>query len=325
MGRERAGTGIQFWELIALTGGRIDEEALAPLVEALAGLSEHDMVSFADEFRAAFAALDTPAHAGQPVHDTHDDPAGPAIPMSDDVFRDARCAVVSAGYETWTSVVEHPEALAATPWQLAEGAEFLAVVEHAYERATGEVLELDPAPEWDHPSWMSIGAGHDVGVRASAAHDWASVAIADALNADPAWRAWWSKAPREKLWLFPLLTTDRAELARGTRLRRRRASVDLELAIDAAPLDAAARQARADLAVRHTTEMLAEVGSRLRLGPLPPVPVLPPVPDDLPRPAPDSPSLDELREVILGMGMSEVDVDALMEDMNPAAFLPPDE
>ncbi len=135
-----------FWDLVALTGGRCDEESLVPLRVALAALPDAQVAVFGVQFGQALAAIGTSAHAAQDVRDVSEDPESPALPMSADVFQDARCAVVAAGRHAWERVAADPVALRGV-WFLSDGELLLGLVADAYEEATGGLWAQECEPD----------------------------------------------------------------------------------------------------------------------------------------------------------------------------------
>lgn len=316
LGRGRAPMSAdEFWELISLTGGRVDDVALEPLGRALSELSTRRMTEFGEQFRAALAALDTEAHLGQPVRDI-DDPPGAALPMTGgDVFLYARCAVVGAGRTAWETVVADPVEFAARPWQMADGELLLALVENTYDERTGEVFELEPR-DWDSPDWLNTGYGFDMKVPDPAPSRWASLSFAEALNADAAWREWWMATGRRELWLYPLVTPNPTG---ERRVRRRQKTVDVEIELDSRWRHGQDPQLLGDGAVREMQQMIELAAARMKLPPHPVWPDLGPVPDDLSEyePVEDDPDVRAaLRAVFLQMGVAPKDVDTFLAEID---------
>lgn len=301
----------EFWELISLTGGRVDEVALQPLGRALNELSAERMTEFGDHFRTVLAALDTEAHLRQPVRDV-DDPPGAALPMTGgDVFLYARCSVVGAGRAAWEAVVADPAAFAARPWQMAEGEMLLALVENAYDERTGEMFELEPR-DCENPDWFHTGYGFDIKVPDPAPSRWAHLAFCEALNADAAWREWWMATGRRELWLYPLITPNPTG---DRRIRRRKKTVDIEIELDSRWRHRADPQQLADETVREIQDMIRFAAAHMKLPPHPAWPQIGPVPDDLSEYDSVEDDLDvpvALREAFLQMGMAPKDVDGFL-------------
>lgn len=305
----------EFWELISLTGGRVDEVALQPLGRALNKLSSKHMTEFGEHFRAALAALDTEAHVRQPVRDV-DDPPGEALPMTGgDVFLYARCAVVGAGRAAWEAVVADPAAFSARPWQMAEGELLLALVENAYDERTGEVFELEPR-DWESPDWFNSGYGFDMKVPDPAPSRWARLTFSEALNADAAWREWWMATGRRELWFYPFVTSKPTD---ERRVRRRKKTVDVGIELDSRWRYGEDPQQLADGALREIQYMIELAAAHMKLPPHPAWPQIGPVPEDLSEydPVEDVPDIPvALRETFLQMGMAPKDVDALLSQLD---------
>ncbi|WP_430593836.1 DUF4240 domain-containing protein [Isoptericola sp. QY 916] len=299
----------EFWELVSVTGGQVDDDALRPLRDALGCLSPGRMTAFGDHFRAALKALYTPAHLEQPVRDV-DGPPGAVLPMSDDVFLYMRCAVVGAGRQAWKRVVADPAALAARPWQMADGELLLALVEDAYDDRTGEVFELDPSGDVS-ADWLEIGCGLDIKVPDPAAGRWADLTFTDALNADAGWRSWWDRSGRDKLRLYPFVTPQPSGAAR---VRRRRRSIDVEIELGSAWRHGHHPQQLADAAVREIQDLVEFAAAQARLPAHPDWPAIGPVPDDLSDygSVGDDVTQADLREAFLAMGLSPGQADELL-------------
>jgi hypothetical protein len=273
----RATSTEDFWQLLSLTEGRVDGDALEPLARALGRLSARRMTDFGEHFRSALSALDAPVYRDQPVRDV-DDPVGAApLPMSDDVFLYTRCAVVGAGHDAWQKVMADPSALAARPWQMANGELLLALVEEAYDDRTGERFELEPSGV-ENPHWLNTGYGLDMHVPDPPASRWACLAFWEALNTDPVWRAWWAESGRVELWLFPFVTSDPTE---AMRVKCRSRTVEVHGELDSAWRHGEDRQQLADAALREIKEMIELAATNLRLATHPAWPEIGPVPDDL--------------------------------------------
>lgn len=315
MARGRAGRGDtvpspEFWRLVALGQGRCDADALVPLQLAFDQPSERPARAFARDFARALEALNTPAHAAQLVRDESEPLDSPLLPMSDDVFLSARCAVIAAGREEWERVVADPAALSGR-WRVADGELFLAVVHDIALDAGEDALdELAASLVQPDDSWLGGGGGHDVGVPVPAAYRWAELELGEALAASAAWRAWWSAAGRDRLDLFPFVSP---QVSDAVRLRRRRRSYELEMTIDSAGMHGEDPQQLADLAVAHLRVQIEIVRERLQLPPTPPWPELPPVPDDLSSFDGEDPvTSEEVGEALADLGMGQEFIDSVV-------------
>ncbi|GAA4668425.1 DUF4240 domain-containing protein [Frondihabitans cladoniiphilus] len=91
-----------FWDLIDVLGGQVDEDSLGALRDALAALSEDQLLGFHAALTVKLHDLDTAkAHEWMRENDEAADELG----VSDDVFLYARAATVAAG----TAVMERAE------------------------------------------------------------------------------------------------------------------------------------------------------------------------------------------------------------------------
>ena len=146
-----------FWNLIATTGGSIDEESAEALSTRLALRPAEEIVQFADHLASLLYDLDSPTAAAQLVTDptAGEDP----FELSDDLFLYARCAVVAAGRDAYERVLADPTALAGE-WPVFDGEFLITVAPTAYEMATGE--------EYDHEPPVSYETGSNSGLWESA-------------------------------------------------------------------------------------------------------------------------------------------------------------
>ncbi len=160
-------------------------------------------------------------------------------------------------------------------------------------------------------NWLHTGYGWDLGVPHPAAYSWGHDAYTEALNEDPAWHAWWRKARRRELWLFPLFTP---QPATDPRVRRRIRSVEVVLDVDSACFEVADPQMSAALALEHLQHFVGLAAGRLSLGPMPPWPPLRPVPEDLSEFefVDETPDRDEMRAIFQEMGVPG-DVEAILD------------
>ncbi|WP_435736008.1 DUF4240 domain-containing protein [Cellulosimicrobium sp. PMB13] len=300
----------EFWRLVALGHGRCDADALVPLQLAFDQPSERPARAFARDFARAVEALNTPAHAAQLVRDESEPLDSPLLPMSDDVFLSARCAVIAAGREEWERVVADPAALSGR-WRVADGELFFAVVHDiALDAGENALDELAASLAQPDDSWLGGGGGHDVGVPVPAAYRWAELELGEALAASDAWRAWWSASGRGRLDLLPFVSPDVSDVVR---LRRRRCSYELAMTIDSAGMHGEDPQRLADLAVAHLRVQIEAVRERLHLPPTPPWPELPPVPDDLSCFEGEDPvTPEEVGEALAELGMGQEFIDSVV-------------
>ncbi|MER7009617.1 DUF4240 domain-containing protein [Dactylosporangium sp. NPDC000555] len=109
-----------FWKLIAVMNGDVDEEAVARLTEALSGRRRRDVIAFQERLALALFELDRQELARQPVRFTDDPPDEDPIPLSDDVFLYLRAGIVARGRAVWQAVLAEPSLLAADTWDECE-------------------------------------------------------------------------------------------------------------------------------------------------------------------------------------------------------------
>jgi hypothetical protein len=279
----------KFWSYIALLDGAATPEGCGRLVESLGSAGEAEVRQFADDLVEAVGALTTARHQSQAVWDVSEPAAAPRLPMSDDVFLYARLAVVAAGQRTWQAVPADPDAMS-DRWRVADAEELLDVVPAAYRYATG--LDWDDDLVFDMPlagdgaraevgagggegkwwNWYMCGHMYDVKAERDEFDD-ASYALAAAIDADPAWRAWWGASGVPELETYPFYTWDAVP---KPRLSKGRKVVRIHFGFDAAVLHSAPVRDLPGLAAEHQRAMLGYAQSRLGLPDMPPLPI----PDD---------------------------------------------
>lgn len=264
----------RFWELIALTGGVCDEEALEPLSRALYAGGRAEVVAFAADVVLALAAIGTDEHACQRVRDVSEPQGADAPPMSDDVFLDARFAVVAAGHEAWHRVVVDPAAFAGE-WHVADGELLLALVQEVHE----EVVEEDWSPDgvvYTLDSWLDWRGGIDIGVPDPNVHGWAFGWFIDALGKDEVWAQWWATSGRSRLQVDEFRTPHPWF---ATTVRRRKDRVDVVTQSSCAALHTDDPAALVRAARDHVEDPILAAARKLRMPPVPAWPTPPPVPD----------------------------------------------
>jgi Protein of unknown function (DUF4240) len=140
----------EFWAYIDLLGGRaVDVE---PLVAALTREEPQRIKAFANTLARHLHKLDLFALFRQPVREPDEDPAADPMPLSDDGFLYARCAVVAAGLQRYEQVLADHAAFAGT-WST-DGEALLYAAEEAWARRTGR-----DACEWEHEDPVSVETG----------------------------------------------------------------------------------------------------------------------------------------------------------------------
>jgi hypothetical protein len=130
-----------FWKLI----NRVDrgalaedeDEAVAPLIEALARLAPADIAAFEEHLALHLYALDGRRYA---------DEAGESS-SSDDAFLYARCFVVAQGEAHFRRVLDAPALMPKSSDQWCEA--LLSVASNAYERVTGEELAVETSVSYE--------------------------------------------------------------------------------------------------------------------------------------------------------------------------------
>lgn len=290
-----AGEG-EFWARVERLGGRVTEPGIDALVDDLVASGEASIIAFAEQLAAAVHALDTPEHLAQPVRDEGDPTA---LPLSPDVFRWARAAVVATGEKTWRHVLEDPAAFART-WPIEASIELLGVPARAWEQLTGELWDHETAvsthtrtglptaphpagggqepPPWQDP-WLNGAIATDVGVSPPPAYENTWMDLWEALPHDPRWIDWWEPAGRDELRLFGLINNgiQSPPTMPFAKVRRGRRAVEVEAVFDANELRGhRPDQQWRDLALEHTRYMLDAARDRLGLGPLPDFPEVEP-------------------------------------------------
>lgn len=138
----------EFWELIGTLGGDIDQQSATELSERLSARPAKEIRDFADQLASALYALDSSERADQPIVDPSE--GDQPIPMSDDIFLYARCAVVAAGRTAWESAVAQPSAMAGSR-PVYDGEWLLTVAPSAFEESAGTT--------WTHVSPVSYETG----------------------------------------------------------------------------------------------------------------------------------------------------------------------
>ncbi|HET9657093.1 MAG TPA: DUF4240 domain-containing protein [Kineosporiaceae bacterium] len=323
-------TSADFWELIAQLGGIPDEQRVRRLTDELAAGDPARILTFADDLALVVHALDTPAHAGQPVRDHSDPPAVPTIPLSPRGFLLARLAVVAGGRHSWERALADPAALAGA-WDLAGAAALAGIAPRAWEQATGRDWDHEPEVSMESGTntsawgnsvdlrglprrrWLGCGPRYDVGVDARPVYDSACALLAQAVSADEAWTTWWAGTCVPDLELGPVHTL---APARRPQLRRSSEVIRVECTLDGRRLACTDRRELAGRAAADVLWMLELVRQRLALPPLPPLPALEPVADTVPDAhcgPPDDPE-EIVRSMVSLLGMSDEQARAVVVD-----------
>lgn len=105
-----------FWSLIELLGGRVDDDGVGRLTGALRQGDDGTAVAFAERLAAVLYELDREELFEQPVR-WADAPDEEPLPLSADTFLYLRCAVVAAGRATVDAVLADPAVLRDRLWE----------------------------------------------------------------------------------------------------------------------------------------------------------------------------------------------------------------
>ena len=162
-----------FWELIAVMGGRTDEEAVQRLTEALQARGSKSARPFAERLAKVLHELDREVLFHQPVRfddespAEFDDPDIELIPLSDDSFLYLRAGIVARGRQVYEQVLADPQELGRGAWPECE--ELLYVADEvageeidtktSYDTGSNSKHWSVPPPEPQREAW-------DVGLRA---------------------------------------------------------------------------------------------------------------------------------------------------------------
>ncbi|MDR7273835.1 DUF4240 domain-containing protein [Catenuloplanes atrovinosus] len=312
-----------FWTAVALLTAEEPDAAVATLTAELAARPIHEITAFADHLAVVVHAIDTPAHASY-------------VPGGAEAFLAARCAVVAAGRDTYQRVFAAPPEIEAFA---APGAEWLlAVPANAYERATGTAWTHEPPvsvetgsnPLWspitaddtDEESWLTYGGGLHTVLGTRPAYDATMQVLIAAVDADPRWRRWWSRAGVHTLDLAPYYSDGDAP---GVTIRRGRQRVVVDAILDPRGFARTDRTFLCELARTDLLTMLSAVRTALDLGALPPLPRIPDLPDmpDSFAPGQDLPRLDVDDVVRFAEEVGGVDLEELRPVLHMLATDPP--
>jgi hypothetical protein len=294
----------RFWELLELHHAPA-EEGFERLTRALSELDPTQIEGFAASLDRALAVLSTPAHASRHVRDVNEPSGSVAMPMSEDVFLYARCAVVAHGWTAWETVRRDPTALD-SGWDIAGGEGLLEVAPAAYERATGLVWQPPGPRTAPNSRWFSHGEAFDRAVDDRPAFDWVTTHLVHAIDADAAWLAWWQPAETDRLQVEVFYSRDAPPT---TRVRRGRDFVQVETTMRASILEPTDHAVLEVSARRALVSALELVQAELHLGEMPGLPAIAPPPADLPDAVEDAdadgfPTDTELIETLVAAGMS---------------------
>ena len=118
----------EFWSLIELLGGRVDDTGVSALTATLQAQGGKASRRFAERLAAVLYELDREVLAERTIR-WADSPDDPPIPLSDDSFPYLRCAVVAAGRSAVDAVLADPAVLESRLWDDGEALLYAADVE----------------------------------------------------------------------------------------------------------------------------------------------------------------------------------------------------
>jgi hypothetical protein len=104
-------------------------------------------VLFLRGLHGALYELDRESLFAQPIRDRGEDLSSPPIPLSDDTFLYARCAVLTSGRAVYESVLQDPRSFAAT-WDL-DAESLLELPERALAELGADPLDPEPLPSYE--------------------------------------------------------------------------------------------------------------------------------------------------------------------------------
>ena len=150
-------TDDEFWKHIALLNGRADEPGCHRLYLALRRVDAAIVGDFQERLAEVLFHLDMRALSKQKVRDVDESRWRPRIPLSDDAFLYARCAVVAAGRAVYQGVLDDPGRFAGR-WDL--GAEHLLnVAPDAYKGVTGREWDWAQGTRYDYETGSNPTGG----------------------------------------------------------------------------------------------------------------------------------------------------------------------
>lgn len=136
----------RFWDDL----GQLDfdaeevDDVVEPGIAALAAMAPRDIERFEQIMAERLHAIDTRAHAAAAYAGEHDPDDGDDYISADD-FLYVRCAMLITGRDGYESVLRDPTRMVSD----VTFEPILYVAGKAYERATGEELELVPEPSYE--------------------------------------------------------------------------------------------------------------------------------------------------------------------------------
>ncbi|MFE5908156.1 DUF4240 domain-containing protein [Streptomyces wedmorensis] len=271
----------EFWSLVDILGGAANHHTAPHLTRALTGESRARIEAFSDLLAEKLQLLEDAHLAGIPVSDAHDPPGAAPVPLAGDALDNLHLAIVAAGRSRFLRVLTHPHEAADRIWDFAESDELAEAVSSAYENTTGEpwqgplpgfhAVEPDAAADAaaGNPPWLSI-ALHGESEIPTAYFD-AATSVAETIQNDPRWRAWWSQAEPQDLTI---------EVELGLRAERnnfttRKARLWASFRRDSSRFRGSNKNTLAHLAATDLQSFLTLTATFLNLPAHPPVPLPP--------------------------------------------------
>ncbi|MEJ5946363.1 DUF4240 domain-containing protein [Pseudokineococcus basanitobsidens] len=181
----------QFWDLVGVLEGSVDEPAVERLTAALRTTGRRGPAAFQERLAAVLHDLDREVLCRQPVRWV-DDPPGVTVPLSADAFLYLRAHVVASGRAVVARAIADPASLLEREWE--DGEALL----YAAETVTGQEIETrlsyETGSNEDHWSFVD---DEDVAMPVVAVNVWdlletteGYLGESDVLTTMPTY-AWW--------------------------------------------------------------------------------------------------------------------------------------
>jgi hypothetical protein len=148
----------EFWQLIKVLGGSVEEDAVSRLADALRVAGKRKAIGFAERLAVTLYELDRFELFRQPVR-WADAPDEEILPMSDDSFLYLRAGIVARGKETVEAVVADPAILQTELWD--DGEALLYAADEAVDDEIETRLSYETGSNTAHrPPAPDDGADH---------------------------------------------------------------------------------------------------------------------------------------------------------------------
>lgn len=240
----------EFWGAIAELDGYADEESVHELHELLLGEDEEDVAAFQEHLESRLSELRRRASE-----------AGISLGEAE------ACAVVAAGREVYSAILNDPAGLNSREWDCEESI----LLRQAAPEVQAFLQGIPGVAEGG--AWLNIGTGSDFSIPS--AYDSSLERLESLIEASPEWRKWWKGADFPRL-LIILELMNSPELRDPPQLRRRRDFVEFSMSMDPQGirrLRLPGSGKRADEMVReHVQLCLEKVAAELSLTAIPPLP-----------------------------------------------------